>query len=107
MPSVGRGGHDALRVVELRTRRLVVTDAEDRDRIVGEVVDNHTELWIAAGPEIGHPEASVLVYAGADPDLGPAIGIQLWSEGQSVAEINAWHLGGNHWQWAINGTDND
>jgi hypothetical protein len=78
----------------------VVTDADDKDRIVAEVVGSHAEVRVAIGAAAAHPEAWVLVYAGTGPDLGPAIGVQLWSNGNALAEINAWHVGHGRWQWA-------
>lgn len=93
-------GHHQLRIFELRAQRLVVTDADDRERIVGEVVGGHAELRVALGAAGVHPEACVLVYAGTDPDLGPAIGIQLWSNGNALAEVNAWRAGYGDWQFS-------
>lgn len=100
MARAGSDGHHRLRTSELRTRRLVVTDADDNDRIVGEVVGSHAELRLALGAAGAHPEAWLLVYAGTDPVLGPAIGVQLWDNGNALAEINAWHAGCGRWQWA-------
>lgn len=84
--------------VEVRTRRMVVVDNDGNERIVGEVCHATTELRLdLPGGEPGAHTAVVLfatpVAAEPEPEeigLGPAIGIQLWAEGDAVTEIDAW-----------------
>lgn len=82
---------------ELRTRRIVVHDDEGRERIVGEVVGGTAELRVELGDGPGMRSAVVIVassfVAGRGPDddgMGPAVAVQLWTEGETVAELDAW-----------------
>lgn len=78
---------------EIRTRRLVVTDGEGTDRIVGEVVGTTAELRLGLP---GSPEGrrtSVLVFANPGDKavaLGCGVGLQVWLEGDVVHELAAW-----------------
>lgn len=76
---------------EVRTRRLVVTDDEGRDRIVGEVVDGVTELRLDLPGRAAGRGTAVLVFANPGSErLGPGIGVQLWHEGDCVDELSVW-----------------
>lgn len=86
---------------------MVVTDAEDHDRIVAEVVGDHAELHVIASADHWDTDASVLVHAGVDRDVGTTVGIQLWGGGNSVAELTAWYLGAGRWDWMISGIRDD
>ena len=89
---------------EVRTRRLVVTDGDDRERIVGEVAGNTAELRVDLPERTTEGRSSVLCFANAgDPelDLGWGLGIQLWVEGEVVDEVTDWWRldGGPHPDW--------
>jgi hypothetical protein len=98
---------------ELRTRRLVVVDAEGHERIVGEVCQGTAELRLEIpGGRPGSRSAVVLfaspLVPGPDPGgagFGPAVGIQLWAEGDAVAEIDAWPDGDGRWQAHVHWRD--
>ena len=105
---------------EIRTRRLVVVDDRGRARLVTEVVGETAELRLelpngppgdrATVPDDGdgsHPgesRAAVVLHAtpatvdGPDDGLGPAVGIQLWADGDSVVEIDSWPGPDGRWQ---------
>jgi hypothetical protein len=78
---------------EIRTRRLVVTDADGRDRIVAEVVGTTAELRVDLPEGTTDGRSSVLCFANpGDPemDLGWGLGVQLWVEGNIVDEMTDW-----------------
>jgi hypothetical protein len=78
---------------EVRTRRLVVTDVDGRDRIVGEVVGTTAELRLDLPTETTDGRSSVLCFANpGDPevDLGWGLGVQLWVNGDCVDQMTDW-----------------
>ncbi len=108
----------AAMTAEITTRRLVVVDRLGRPRLVAEVSQDTAELRVqlpddhpgqSAGP--GDPVRTVgrtaaVLYAtpagggsGADDlGLGPAIGLQLWADGDAIAETDAWPDDCGRWQ---------
>jgi hypothetical protein len=84
-------------VPEVRTRRLVVADDDDRPRIVAEVVHGVAELKVFGED----PEMHVLVYAGPVAAEGTAgLGLELFVRGDSVARVHAW-ADGRDWHWTV------
>ena len=105
---------------EIRTRRLVVVDDLGRVRLVTEVVGETAELRLelpggapgdrATGPDdeagsrSGEERAAVVLHATPSTvdsrggGLGPAVGIQLWADGDSVVEIDSWPGPDGRWQ---------
>jgi hypothetical protein len=82
---------------EVRTRRLVIADEEDRPRIVAEVVNGVAELRVVTED----PRTHVLVYAGRIVVSGPeGLGLDLFVEGDSVARVHAW-TDGERWHWKV------
>ena len=78
---------------EIRTQRLVVTDADGRDRIVAEVVGTTAELRVDLPEGTTDGRSSVLCFANpGDPELhlGWGLGVQLWVEGDIVDEMTDW-----------------
>ena len=82
---------------EVRTRRLVVTDDAGEQRIVAEVVHGHADLRVQAARTARRDGSMVMLSAGADPDLGPMVGVHLWAEGDQVAGFSAWRDGTEDW----------
>jgi hypothetical protein len=82
-------------IFEVRTRRLVITDDDDRPRIVAEVVNGVAELRLDVPGELPRA-ASVTLYANPGDDLtgDPSVGVQLWGAGESRVELNLWLEGG-------------
>jgi hypothetical protein len=94
---------------EVRTRRLVVEGGEGGEgtaRIVGDVVDGTAELRLELpGGRPGRRSAVVLFAtpagaagAGGRYGLGPALGLQLWAEGDALCEIDAWPDADGRWR---------
>lgn len=81
----------------LRTRRLVVTDEGDEERIVGEVVNGHAELRVERGGEAETHSTAVALYAWNDAELDPAVGVHLLGGGNSVAALHAQRDGMDRW----------
>jgi hypothetical protein len=97
---------------EVRTRRLVVTDDGGRERLVAEIRGSTMELRLTARQTGDGSRPAALLYVtegraigSSRFDLGPAVGLQLWADGDAVAELDAWpdesgtwhphlHLGG-------------
>jgi hypothetical protein len=80
--------------LELRTRKLVVVDRAGMPRITAEVVDGVAELRVELGSSPGAAMPAVLVFAAAGGMPGgatfdPAIGVQLWADGDGLVELAA------------------
>jgi hypothetical protein len=78
---------------EVRTRRLVVLDGAGSPRIIAEVADGVAEVRVELGPSPAGARPAVLVFA-ADGTVGglgldPAVGVQLWADGDGVVELAA------------------
>jgi hypothetical protein len=89
--------------LELRTRKLVVLDSEETPRITAEVVDGVAELRVelASSPAAATP--AVLVFAAAHrtregATFDPAIGVQLWADGDGLVELAASPDGSGRWR---------
>jgi hypothetical protein len=79
---------------ELRTQRLVVVDAGGTPRIAAEVVDGVAELRVEVERPLGASTTAVLVFAAGrgqpgEAILDPAIGVQLWTDGNALVELVA------------------
>jgi hypothetical protein len=77
---------------EIRTRKIVVTDDQDNERAVVEIVQDHIELRLLAGGATDQSE--VLLFAGEQAPGTLAAGIELWVNGNSVAGCTAVTTGG-------------
>ncbi len=83
---------------EVRTRRLVVVDGDGVPRIVGELSRGTAELRLEVPTGGAAASPSVVLYASPAPSgpvpgdmgLGPAVGLQIWADGDAVAELDAW-----------------
>jgi hypothetical protein len=87
---------------ELRTRKLVVVDRAGMPRITAEVVDGVAELRVELGSSPGAAPPAVLVFAAAGGRPGgatfdPAIGVQLWADGDGLVELAASPDGDGRW----------
>jgi hypothetical protein len=90
-----------IRAEEVRTRRLVICDEEDRARIVARVDRGTAELRIAIDPDDDRL-TGVLLVAG-DPDCGPMIGLHLFAGGNEVAFFEAGVGPGRVWETCLSG----
>ena len=93
---------------EVRTGRLVVIDDHGDAVLTAECVGGTTELRVEIpSGSVGRSTAAVL-YAG-DParaqeragvpcELGPAVGLQVWADGDAVAELDAWPGTDGRWR---------
>lgn len=81
---------------EVRARRLVITDADGGERIVGHVLGTHAEVRVALADSTPGEESMVVITAGEDPDLGSVLAIDLLALGNHLAGLQAWqeHPGG-------------
>lgn len=83
----------------VRTRRVEVVDAAGRPCLVAEAGAGAVELRLVSSDGPGHEDSAVVVYAstaGAGP--GRAVGIQLWADGDVVAELEAWPGEDGRWR---------
>lgn len=91
---------------EVRTRRLVVHDDDGRERIVAEVVCDTAELRVELGGESPGERSAVVLVASplvtgrdaADVGMGPAIAVQLWTDGETTVGLEAWPGGDGRWR---------
>jgi hypothetical protein len=88
---------------EVRTERLVVTDAAGRERMVAQVEGSTAVLCVGLARAEGERPASAVIYAQDDPDLGPGVGVQLWAAGDSVVEVSATRQPNRRWRVVVNG----
>lgn len=89
---------------EVRTHRLVVVDERGNERLVAEVRGSTVELRLTtAGLGDGaRPTAVLYVTDDRGPraaalGIGAATGLQLWAEGNAVAELDAWPDDSGSW----------
>jgi hypothetical protein len=86
-------------VSEVRTRRLVVEDERGVERIVAEVVDGGAELRLELGGRTPGRRSMVLLYSlDGDRELGAALGLQLWVDGNVAFECDLWRDLGGAWR---------
>jgi hypothetical protein len=91
---------------EIRTGRLIIGEETYPSRIVAEVSSGRGELRIEAAPSADGPQTSVILFAYADGnDLGPGAGVQLWANGDAIAELNAWSDDQTHWCSSVTTTE--
>lgn len=80
--------------VELRTRRLVVVDDDERDRIVVQVDQaGVAELTMRLPGGAGEERSELLAFANpgeAEADISSGIGLQIWRNGNAVVEFSSW-----------------
>jgi hypothetical protein len=88
---------------EVRTERLVVIDPAGRERLTAQVEGSTVVLCVGLGEAEGDRDASAVIYAQDDPDLGPGVGLQLWAAGDSVVEVSATRQAGRRWHVVVNG----
>ncbi|MGH9108304.1 MAG: hypothetical protein ACRDY3_02355 [Acidimicrobiales bacterium] len=89
----------------MTARRIAVVDDRGVPRLVAEVVGDTVELRLEVpGGAPGRRSAVVLHASGpatsshGQPGPGPLIGVQLWAEGDAVAELDAWPGEDGHWR---------
>jgi len=75
---------------QVRTRRLVVVDEDDNERIVGSADHGIAELRIELPTRAGRHGSLALVAFHGSFDGSPTIGVDLWADGNSVAGLSAW-----------------
>lgn len=86
-------------VHEVRTRRLVVTDADGNEVVVAETVGATAELRVEIpGPDRGRRSAVVLFATGPGTGLGPGVGLQIWARGDEVVGLDAWPGDDRRWR---------
>ena len=91
---------------ELRTQRIVVHDEEGRERIVAEVVCDTAELRVELGDQAPVERTAVVLVASplvagrdaGDVGMGPAIALQLWTEGETTVGLEAWPGEDGRWR---------
>ncbi len=79
--------------MEVRTRRLVVIDDNDRARVVAEVRRDVAELHVEVPGRPGEAPTSVLLFAAPVDRLmgfGPGVGVQRWVHGEEVDRLEVW-----------------
>lgn len=78
---------------EVRTRRVVVLDAELTERLVVETTQGVLELRISTTPAAAGRRTELLLFAAPGDealDLPPGLGVQLWAVGDTVDEMTWW-----------------
>ena len=75
---------------ELRTRRLVLLDEQDAERLVAEVTDRVVLLRLLLSGDRPPGDGLVLFAAPATEDLPPGCGLQVWQDGELVTFLEWW-----------------
>ncbi len=115
MDDAGRApsGGERIEAAEVHTRRLVVADEGGRSQVVVAVEAGTAELRLEL-PGAGRDARTAVVLfaaptgAGGAADrygYGPALGVQLWADGNALAEVDAWPDADGRWRahFHING----
>lgn len=85
-------------------RRLVVVDERGAPRLVAEVVGGTVELRLEVPGGAPGRRSAVVLHASRSPDgggeapLAPLLGLQLWADGDVVAELDAWPDDDGRWR---------
>ena len=87
---------------EVRTRRLVICDEEDRARIVATVDRGMAEVRVAVDPD--DDRFTGVVLAAGHPDYGPVIGLHLFAGGNEVTSFVVVVGPGREWRTYLPGT---
>lgn len=115
---VGRLARQAAAPDELVTRRLIVVDSRGATRMAAEVVGDTMELRLELPGARPGRRSAVVLHASPSPPAGPAglpdepaptplLGLQLWADGDAVAELDAWPDDGGHWRAHLHLVDDD
>ena len=80
---------------ELVCRRLVLVDAVGTPRLVAEVAGDTVELRLQVPGTPPGRRAAVVLHASRSP--APLLGLQLWADGDVVAELDAWPGDDGRW----------
>lgn len=75
---------------EVRTRRLAVLDTEGRERLRAEVTDGVLELQLLVSGKGSGNDGLLLFAVPAVEEMPPGCGLQLWSGGEIVGELEWW-----------------
>jgi hypothetical protein len=75
---------------EIRTRRLAILDADGAERLRAEVIDGVVELQLLVSGGPNSTDGVVLFAVPASEEMPPGSGLQLWSGGDVVAELEWW-----------------
>jgi len=102
-PEPGDGSSQPPEILaELRVRRLVVVDEHDRPCVVAEVTHGQATVRLLVPDAAPGERVSIELFARpgdrTDPEDEPGrgVGLQLCADGNLVASIDAWDMGG-HW----------
>lgn len=99
----GQGKRPGPAVPEVVARRLTVVDGQGRPRLVAEVAGDTVELRLEVPGGAPGRRSAVVLHASAAPDLAspspaPLLGLQLWADGDVVAELDAWPGDDGRWR---------
>lgn len=115
---VGRLARQVVARDEVVTRRLTVVDDRGAPRLVAETVGDTTELRLELPGTPAGRRSAVVLHATPSPAAGPAglpeepaltalLGLQLWAEGDAVAELDAWPDDDGRWRAHLHLVDGD
>ena len=84
---------------EVRTRRLVVVDDRDRERIVAELDGEDAYLRLDLPRREGEGTTGLILYANTGEDVAnPSLGLQFWADGNTVGGFEAWRSPDGQWR---------
>lgn len=76
---------------EVRTRRLVLVDDQEEERVIAGVDGEVAEVRVRVPHQAGLPSTEVALFAAPAGTLLPSgVGVQLWADGDVVAELTWW-----------------
>lgn len=83
-------------------RRVVVVDEHGRPRLVAETAGDTIELRLEVPGGAAGRRSAVVLHASGTPGTGgpdaPLLGLQLWADGEVLAELDAWPGADGRWR---------
>jgi hypothetical protein len=86
-------------LAEIRTRRLVVVDASNQDRIVARIDADGAAVFEVLLPPGPNGRSGIVVSADPTSHDGVAVTIQLYGDGALIDSIVAWRDAAEPWCW--------
>jgi len=87
---------------EVRTRRLVVVDDRDRERIVAELDGEDAYFRLDLPRREGEGTTGLILYANTGGDVAsPSLGLQFWADGNAIGGFEAWRSPDGQWRGEV------
>src|SRR5262245_41577096 len=83
---------------EVRKQRIVLVDDDGTERMVAEVNGSTAVLRLELpGSAAGRTTGLLLFTTSGSAERPPGFGVQLWADGNAIAELNGWQIRRGRW----------